>query len=47
MGLGGVMTELPGKLRLWVEASILKGKDMDCEYVGCVEGTGLMGLNWN
>ena len=46
-GSGGVMTELPGKLRLWVEASILKGKDMDCEYVGCVEGTGLMGLNWD
>lgn len=46
-GPGGVMTELPGRLRLWVEASILKGKDMDCEYVGCVEGTGLMGLNWN
>ncbi|OJJ53474.1 hypothetical protein ASPSYDRAFT_50979 [Aspergillus sydowii CBS 593.65] len=46
-GSGGVMAELPGKLRLWVEASILKGRDMDCEYVGCVEGTVLNGLNWD
>lgn len=46
-GPKGVMTELPGQLRLWVEASILKGKDMECEYIGCIEGTGLMGLNWD
>ncbi|KAL2821428.1 heme-containing dehydratase protein [Aspergillus cavernicola] len=44
-GPGGVVSE--GKLCLWVEASILKGSDVECEYVGCVEGTGLMGLNWD
>lgn len=45
-GTAGVMGQLPGELCLWVEASILKGRDMECEYVGCVEGTGLMGLVW-
>ncbi|KAL4915228.1 hem-containing dehydratase protein [Aspergillus aurantiobrunneus] len=46
-GPGGAMAQLPAALCLWVEASILKGRDVECEYVGCVEGTGLMGLNWN
>ncbi|EXJ53656.1 uncharacterized protein A1O5_13108 [Cladophialophora psammophila CBS 110553] len=31
-----------GKLSIWVELCILKSGDMDAEYVGCREGTGLM-----
>lgn len=31
-----------GRMALWVETSILKGKDIEAEYIGCVEGTGLM-----
>ncbi|KAL3467464.1 hem-containing dehydratase protein [Aspergillus heterothallicus] len=46
-GPGGDMGQLPAALCMWVEAIILKGNDVECEYVGCVEGTGLMGLNWN
>ncbi|KAL2818371.1 heme-containing dehydratase protein [Aspergillus granulosus] len=45
-GPEGVMGQLPPAICMWVEASILKGRDMECEYVGCLEGTGLMGLNW-
>ncbi|KAL4907818.1 hypothetical protein BDW74DRAFT_189222 [Aspergillus multicolor] len=45
-GPGGQMGELPGKLCMWVEASILKGQEIEAEYVGCVEGTGFMGLVW-
>ncbi|KAL4815059.1 hem-containing dehydratase protein [Aspergillus spinulosporus] len=42
----GPMGRLPGKLCLWVEASILKGEEIEAEYVGCVKGTGLMELSW-
>ncbi|KAL4748892.1 hypothetical protein BDW72DRAFT_195334 [Aspergillus terricola var. indicus] len=42
----GPMGQLPGKLCLWVEASILKSEEIEAEYVGCVDGTGLMGLSW-
>ncbi|KAL5339776.1 heme-containing dehydratase-domain containing protein [Aspergillus crustosus] len=55
-GPGGVMAQIqenamnhggPGLgLLLWVECSILQGRDIECEYVGCVEGTGLMGVKW-
>ncbi|RDW87016.1 phenylacetaldoxime dehydratase family protein [Aspergillus mulundensis] len=45
-GPGGAMGELPGKLCLWVEASLLKASEIEAEYVGCVEGTGFMGLSW-
>lgn len=31
-----------GDLLLWVETSIAKSKEMDVEYVGCLEGTGFM-----
>jgi hypothetical protein len=31
-----------GELLLWVETSILKSEEMECEYIGCLEGTGLM-----
>ncbi|KAH8673251.1 heme-containing dehydratase protein [Ilyonectria robusta] len=31
-----------GLLTLWVETSVLKGNEMQAEYVGCVEGTGFM-----
>ncbi|KAL3475580.1 hem-containing dehydratase protein [Aspergillus californicus] len=42
-GPGGVMGELAGGsgLCLWVEVSILMGSEVECEYVGCIEGTGL------
>ncbi|KAL3447037.1 hem-containing dehydratase protein [Aspergillus insuetus] len=46
-GPGGVALQLSPALCLWVEASILKGRDVECEYVGCVEGTGLLGLSWD
>lgn len=36
-----------GKLSLFVELCILKSGDLDAEYIGCREGTGLMILeNW-
>ncbi|RDW83522.1 hypothetical protein BP5796_05013 [Coleophoma crateriformis] len=31
-----------GQLLLWAETSILKSEDIECEYVGCLVGTGLM-----
>lgn len=39
-GPGGEMSE--GEIQLWVETSVLKAGGVDCEYVGCTEGTGLM-----
>ena len=39
-GPGGVMEG--GDLLLWVDVGILKGDEMDAEYVGCYEGTGFM-----
>ncbi|PYI05741.1 hypothetical protein BO78DRAFT_317147 [Aspergillus sclerotiicarbonarius CBS 121057] len=43
-GPGGVM--FPGGLKLWVETAVLRDGDFGAEYVGCVEGTGLMGLKF-
>ncbi|OOF96127.1 hypothetical protein ASPCADRAFT_5462 [Aspergillus carbonarius ITEM 5010] len=43
-GPGGVM--FPGGLKLWVETAVLRDGDFEAEYVGCVEGTGLMGLKF-
>lgn len=40
-GPGGNM-EVAGKICLWVETSVLKGDEIECEYVGCFEGTGFM-----
>ncbi|RDW87946.1 hypothetical protein BP5796_03640 [Coleophoma crateriformis] len=37
----GIMGQV-GKLLLWVETCILKGNEMECEYVGCWEGTGFL-----
>ncbi|KAH7058676.1 heme-containing dehydratase protein [Macrophomina phaseolina] len=31
-----------GDLLLWVELGVLKGQDMEAEYVGCYEGTGFL-----
>ena len=31
-----------GKLVLWVDLGILKGHNMEAEYVGCFEGTGFL-----
>lgn len=31
-----------GDLLLWVELAVLKGQDMDAEYVGCYDGTGFL-----
>lgn len=31
-----------GKISLRVETTVLKSCEMDCEYVGCAEGTGFM-----
>ena len=42
-GPGGEMSE-KGQIQLWVETSVLKAGGVDCEYVGCMEGTGLQGL---
>lgn len=42
-GPGGEMGKVGG-LRLWVETSVVKNGEMECEYVGCVPGTGLMGF---
>jgi hypothetical protein len=30
------------KLMLWVETSVVKSDEIECEYVGCLEGTGLL-----
>ena len=42
-GPDGALREV-GALHLMVEVSVLKAGDLEAEYVGCVEGTGLMGL---
>ncbi|KAJ5767228.1 uncharacterized protein N7511_004844 [Penicillium nucicola] len=39
-GPGGPMEG--GKLILWVDLGILKGHNMEAEYVGCFEGTGFL-----
>ncbi|CAI7644503.1 unnamed protein product [Penicillium manginii] len=33
-----------GKLVLWVETTVLKNGEIECEYVGCEKGTGWMAL---
>jgi hypothetical protein len=40
-GPGGEMAG--GKICLWVETTVLKADEVECEYIGCVDGTGLMG----
>ncbi|KAB8266122.1 hem-containing dehydratase protein [Aspergillus pseudonomiae] len=45
-GPGGELAETGG-ICLWVETSILKAGGLDCEYVGCWDGTGLMGFEWD
>ncbi|KAJ5273754.1 hypothetical protein N7478_008879 [Penicillium angulare] len=40
-GPGGYLQD-KAKICLWAETSILKPDEIECEYVGCVEGTGLM-----
>lgn len=42
---GGPMGNGVGRTILWQETSILKGKDIEAEYIGCREGTGLMGYD--
>jgi hypothetical protein len=37
----GAMGQI-AKLLLWVETSVLKSNEIECEYVGCLEGTGFM-----
>jgi len=39
-GPGGDM--FGGELMLWVDLGVLKGEEMDAEYVGCYEGTGFL-----
>ncbi|KAG0157747.1 hypothetical protein PDIDSM_4932 [Penicillium digitatum] len=39
-GPGGEM--MAGKIMLQVETTVLKSGEIDCEYVGCAEGTGFM-----
>ncbi|GKT85859.1 phenylacetaldoxime dehydratase [Colletotrichum tofieldiae] len=39
-GPGGVMEG--GDLLLWVDVAVLKGQEMDAEYVGCYDGTGFL-----
>lgn len=39
-GPGGAMNG--GDLLLWVDLGILKGDELDAEYVGCYEGTGFL-----
>ncbi|KAK6211163.1 hypothetical protein QIS74_10427 [Colletotrichum tabaci] len=39
-GPGGVMEG--GDLLLWVDVAVLKGEEMDAEYVGCYDGTGFL-----
>ncbi|KAE8353476.1 hem-containing dehydratase protein [Aspergillus coremiiformis] len=41
-GPGGEVAD-NGGLCLWVETSILDVGELECEYIGCVDGTGLMG----
>ncbi|KAJ9616399.1 hypothetical protein H2200_000117 [Cladophialophora chaetospira] len=40
-GPGGKHSE-NGKLSIWVELCVLKSGDLEAEYIGCREGTGLM-----
>jgi hypothetical protein len=40
-GPGGPMAD-SGEICLWVETSILKSNEIECEYIGCVEGTGFL-----
>jgi hypothetical protein len=40
-GPGGEMAS--GKICFWVETAVLKADEVECEYIGCVEGTGFMG----
>lgn len=40
-GPGGSLFGI-GRMALWVETCILKGHEMDAEYVGCADGTGFM-----
>ncbi|ETI19869.1 hypothetical protein G647_08883 [Cladophialophora carrionii CBS 160.54] len=40
-GPGGKHSE-DGKLSIWVELCVLKKGDLEAEYIGCREGTGLM-----
>lgn len=42
-GPGGEMSNV-GKAELFVELCVLKSGDLDAEYIGCAEGTGLMFL---
>lgn len=42
-GPGGVMEG--GDLVLWVDLGILKGDEIDAEYVGCYDGTGFLGFD--
>ncbi|KAF8855530.1 hypothetical protein BDZ45DRAFT_655255 [Acephala macrosclerotiorum] len=37
----GAMGQI-AKLLLWVETSVVKSNEIECEYVGCLEGTGFM-----
>lgn len=37
----GAMGQI-AKLLLWVETSVVKSDEIECEYVGCLEGTGFM-----
>ncbi|KAJ5716756.1 heme-containing dehydratase [Penicillium malachiteum] len=37
-GPGGEMDS--GKICLWVETTVVKGNEIECEYIGCSEGTG-------
>ncbi|KAJ6013236.1 heme-containing dehydratase [Penicillium herquei] len=36
-----------GKICLWVETTVIKGNEIECEYVGCFEGTGWLALAGN
>ncbi|KAJ5093789.1 hypothetical protein N7456_009650 [Penicillium angulare] len=40
-GPGGPLHDI-AKICLWAETSILKPDEIECEYIGCVEGTGFM-----
>ncbi|OJJ36387.1 hypothetical protein ASPWEDRAFT_37953 [Aspergillus wentii DTO 134E9] len=36
-----------GNMVLWVETSVVRAQDIDCEYVGCVEGTGFLAYDYH
>ncbi|KAE8373693.1 hem-containing dehydratase protein [Aspergillus bertholletiae] len=44
-GPDGEFAEAAG-ISLWVETSILRAGELECEYIGCWEGTGLMGYEF-